>query len=424
MSHSRGSPSTSCGTHFHLLLGLGWRRIGKLLRYPSLPLAVGTLLPLGVVVTALWTLGRLGAPSAEGAEGGVTLGLLVSGLISFLAYGLLFRGRDDSFLRRLGIDFRALFLERALRLAASGLAISALLGVPFLAAGEPAARPLVIGGSSALLAVGTAALAFAAAAHATANPGGSSWSSIGIRQWDPGLARAAPLVYAPLIPFLAGAAAGGFAGAAPGAAIGRLLIVAALAAAGVAGGALIYERAAPRFLPQAGEMAFNPPPRGTGEEFRVGKGISWLLPRRSAAVWVRDAAVAGRRFTWASRITWPVAIVSITALARSGDAPAIRIWVLAAVGIALLVQAAAVVGLGRLERRGPRWLDRSGGLRWPERWLGRWAWAWGLSLWLLLPVALAWHWWSGLPGAWAWPIVGAASAAIAAGASLLNSERA
>ena len=88
-----------------------------------------------------------------------------------------------------------------------------------------------------------------------------------------------------------------------------------------------------------------------------------------------------------------------------------------------MIQSGAVVGLGLLERSGPRWIDRSAGARWRERFLGRWAYSWGLSLWLLVPVALPWAWWSGAPGAWAWPLLGALSAAVATTASLLNAER-
>jgi hypothetical protein len=362
-------------------------------------------------------------PSAEGAGGGVTLGLLISGPISFLAYGVLFRAGDDSFLKRLGVDPRALFLERSLRLAAAALLIVLALLVPFVASGADPWRPLVIGVAAAALAVGAGSVALSGAAAAIASGEPPAWATLGIKKWDPGLARAAPLVYAPLVPFLAGAVAGGVAGATVGQALATLSVALLLGAGGVILGARTFAGAAPRFMPHAGEMAYSPPPEGEGEGFRVGRGLSALLPRRSAAVWVRDATVAGRRFGWASRVTWPVAIASMAALARWGEIPSTRIWVLAAVGIALVVQSAAVIGLGVLERQGPRWIDRSGGLRWLERWLGRWAWAWGLSLWLLVPVALAWAWWSGQGGAWVWPLAGAITAALAASASLLNSER-
>jgi hypothetical protein len=205
------------------------------------------------------------------------------------------------------------------------------------------------------------------------------------------------------------------------------LAIAAAASVGAIGvllGAVVFKSAAPRFLPRAREMAYAPPPEGEGEAFRIGRGLSALLPRRSAAVWVRDATVGSRRFAWASRVTWPVGIVAIVALARWGDRPATQVWVLTAVGLALVVQAAAVIGLGRLERGRLRWIDRSGGLVWWERYLGRWAWAWGLSLWLLIPVGLAWAWWSNVDGAWLWPAAGAVMATVAAGVSLLSAERA
>ena len=173
------------------------------------------------------------------------------------------------------------------------------------------------------------------------------------------------------------------------------LAAVAIGTATVSAGVKVFGPLGGRFLPRASEMKFAPPPEGAGERFRVGRGLSALLPRRAAAVWVRDAAVAGRRFGWASRVSWPVVIVSFVALARWGENDSTRAWVATAVGIALVIQAGAVVGLGLLEAHGPRWIDRAAGARWWERFLGRWAWGWGLSLWLLVPVALCWAWWSG-----------------------------
>jgi hypothetical protein len=408
-------------SHLVLLAGLARTRAASLLRRPTPPVALGVLLPLLVVGSALWTLGRSGVPAVDGVEGGVTLGLLVAGAVSFLAYGLLFGGSDRSFLREIGIDFRALFLERGARLAVTATLTALAVAVPFLAAGEPAARPLLIGLAAAFVATAGAAVAYALAARAQA--GGGPRSRLGFGIGDPELARAAPLVYAPLVPFLAGAVYGGFAGGAEGAPLVRTGAALGLGLAGVVVGARVFHGAAPRFLARVGEMGYAPPPEGEGERFRVGRGLSALLPRRAAAVWVRDATVAGRRLAWASRVTWPVAILSIVALARWGGTPGTRAWVLAAVGLGLVIQSAAVVALGVVERAGPRWLDRAVGLAGWERFLGRWAWAWGLSLWLLVPVGLAWTWWSGAGGAYLWPLAGAGTAALAAGASLVNAKR-
>lgn len=111
------------------------------------------------------------------------------------------------------------------------------------------------------------------------------------------------------------------------------------------------------------------------------------------------------------------------ALARWGDLAVARMWVLTVVGLALIVQGAAVVGLGRLERAGRGWIDRSLGVGALDRFLGRWSWAWGLSLWMLLPVGLAWGWWAGGTGLWQWPLAGAVAALVSTSASLLTAAR-
>ncbi|MEX2581791.1 MAG: hypothetical protein WD766_00830 [Gemmatimonadota bacterium] len=418
MSRATGSDRA----HLRLLVDLGAERIAASLRRPTPRLVLGAALPVVVLGSALWTLGRVGVPNATGAAGGMTLGLLVAGAISFLAYGVLFGGSDGLFLRQVGTSGSALYVERGLRLALVGGSAAGALVVPFLAAGERPEPALWIGLSSAFFAVGMATLAYAWAVRVTTTAGEDRPLSAGIRQWDPELARAAPLVYAPLLPFLGGATAGAVAGAVPAAwSIAGLSV--AFGGVGILLGGRLFGSAAARFLPQAAEMAYAPPPEGEGEAFRVGRGLSALLPRAAAAVWVRDAAVASRRFGWAARVTWPVAVVSIIALARWGASSATHVWVLAAVGLALLIQSAAVVGLGLAERRGPRWIDRASGVATWERYLGRWAWSWGLSLWLLVPVGLAWWWWSGQPGAPLWPIAGAFTAAVSTSVSLLNSER-
>ena len=404
-----------------LLASLNRLRLAGSARHPNAAIIIGVTLPLLVIVSALWIIGSIGSPLQADAGPSATIGLVVSGTLSFLAYGVLFGGGDDLFLSHVGIRAAPWYLERSSRLAIAGvLTVSALL-VPYVAAGAPIAAPLMIGSTAGALATGGASLMYAMAARATV--GGSSALGAGIRQFDASLAKAAPLVYAPLLPFLAGSFGAAAASSLPSF---RLAIALGSVVAGAAAVALGVRRFAPvggRFLPRASEMKFAPPPESKGEVFRVGRGLSALLPRRAAAVWVRDAAVAGRRFGWAARVSWPIVIVSFVALARWGDSAPTRAWVATAVGIALVIQSGAVVGLGLLERSGPRWIDRSAGARWWERFLGRWAYSWGLSLWLLVPVALPWAWWSGAPGAWAWPLLGALSAAVATTASLLNAER-
>lgn len=416
------SLNASVREHLGWLLRLDRQRLLNGFGSPTPGIIVATLIPVLVVVTALWGLGRIGGLSIAGAYGGVTLGMLISGPVAFLAYGILFGGRDDVFLRQIGIHPGALFIHRSIRLVAAGLAIAASLIIPFVAGGEPIAPVAAIGFPVAVFTAGAATFTFARAARSTVGMG-DSWMGAGIRQFDPDLAKAGPLVYAPLLPFIGGAALGAAVGAGVGPVWMKVAASIAIAALAVLGGVRAFASAAPRFVPHAREMSYVPPPEGGGESFRVGRGLSALLPRRAAAVWVRDATVAGRRFTWASRVTWPVAIASIAALARWGADPAARAWVIAAVGTALLVQAAAVIGLGAVERRRVRWVDRSAGLRWWERFLGRWAWAWGLSLWLLVPVGLAWAWWSGVGSAWVWPLAGAAAMTVAVAVSLLTSQR-
>jgi len=406
-----------------VLLRLDRQRAASLFRHPTAAATVGLLLPLLGLAVGLVLLGRYGAPGADGFEGGVNLGLLAAGAIAFLAYGTLFTTADRTFLREIGIDPAAVFFERGLRLGALALGGGIAAGVPFAAAGLDPIRPAAIAFTAGAVAAGVASLMYAAAAGATVGRGGGAFLRAGLAKFDRGLGRAAPLVYAPLPPFLAGAVAGGVAGSNALSSWLPPTIAAAIALGGAAAAGRSFAGSAPRFLPRVGEMAYTPPPERGGETFRVGTGLSALLPRAAAAVWVRDATLAGRRYSWAARVSWPVGIASVFALARWGAEPATRAWVLSAVGVALGIQAAAVLSLGLLERAGPRWLDRSLGVRWPLRFIGRWAWAWGLSLWLLLPVGLAWSFWAGGGSFLLWPIAGALTAAIATLVSLLNAQR-
>jgi hypothetical protein len=412
--------SASVSAQLSLLGWLDTKRLAGRLRRPAVAtLTVG--LPLLVILGALWSLGATAQPALTGRSAAVTLAMLVSGTVSFLSYGILFGASDWRFLRLAGVDARAVIVERAVRLTGAGVAVAAALALPYGIAGQPWGRPLVIGLVSAVVAAGIAVTAFAHAANMIAG-GGDSALGVGIRQWDPELARTAPLVYAPLVPFLLGTLHGGLAVGVEGHVLG---VVAGLAVGGggIYSGSSVFAKAAPRFLPRAGEIAYTPPPGGTEGGLRIGRGVAILLPRRAAAVWARDAAVGGRRFPWALRLSWPVAMASVLALARWGSDEATRIWVVIAVGLALLAQGGAVVGMGLFERHGRRWLDRAAGIVWWERFVGRTAWAFGLSTWLLIPVTLAWSWWSGVPGAWAWPVAGVVLAATAAAAALMVSGR-
>lgn len=410
------------GRHVRRLARLDGERFANHLRAPSAAILATTVLPVVLVTSALWGYGRTASLSVAGGYGAATLGMLVAAPIAFLAYGVLMRGSDDLFLRQLGILPEALFLHRSIRLLTAALLVGGAVLVPFAASHESLGRPALIVLPVAWVTAAAATLCYGVAARAMVRTK-RHWMGAGMRQFDPELAKAAPLVYAPLAPFLAGTATGAMLGGGAPPAL-TVLAAAVVSAAGLALGIRAFAGAAPKFAPLAREMAYAPPPEGEGEAFRVGRGLSALLPRRAAAVWVRDAAVSGRRFSWAARVTWPVVLASLATLARWGDSPQGRAWVVAAVGIALLVQSAAVVAMGGVERRGVRWVDRSAGLLWWERFLGRWAWAWGLSLWLLVPVALAWGWWSGVGGAWLWPVAGAATAIGATAVSLLAARRA
>jgi hypothetical protein len=408
------------GEQLRTLLRHDGRRLRGALRRPSLGGLAVVLVPVLALAGALWAVGGAAAVDTAGIGGGAALGLLVSAPLAILAFGTLFGGDDRAFLRRLGVEAPAFLGERSLRLLAAALAPALLLVVPILAAGEPAARPLVLGAAAALAGWGTAVASLAFAARAVSRPGARP-GLLATGMWDRELARMAPLVYAPVAPLLAGVAAAAWVGGAAGAGWARLLPVALGAAALALAAARPFRAAYPRFVAQLNEAAFSPPPAAAEETLRVGRGATGLLPRRAAAAWVRDAVVAGRRFAWAGRIVWPVAIVAIAALARWGAQPSARLWAAAAVLGALLVQAAAILALGRLEGAGRRWIDRSLGIAWHHRLLGRWAWGWGLSLWLLVPFALAWGWWAAAGPGWPWLLAGLFTSGMAAVASLFVS---
>ncbi|HEX2210956.1 MAG TPA: hypothetical protein VHG93_24955, partial [Longimicrobium sp.] len=127
-------------------------------------------------------------------------------------------------------------------------------------------------------------------------------------------------------------------------------------------------------------------------------------------------------FRWAGRVAWPVAVVCVLAILRAGERPAVQGWVAGAGAVVLAMQAAAVIGLGRMERGGRRWLDRAAGLALADRFVGRWAAAFGMALALVIPVALSWA----LVvdgGAWMWIAAAAGSALVASAASLAAAGR-
>lgn len=400
-----------------LLLALDRRRLRAAARTSPLGAWIGVGAPVLLAAGALWAAGESAAPAVEDASGAAAMGLLLGAPPALVGYGILFRGDDAGLLRRLGLPPRALFLERAGRLLMLQAGIAALLLLPFASAGRPLAEPLavVVGAGIAAWAAGVASLAGAAAAMARHRPG-ASWGILSAGMWDRDLRAAAPLVHAPLLPMLTGFGAGAAVGAGEGAGWARAAGLVLLAALLVSRAANRYRAALPRFGPQALEMSFTPAAEADATGLRVGGGIARLLPRRSAAVWARDARVGGRRYAWAGRMVWPVAVVAFFALARWGRQPDTRTWVAAAAVSVWLAQAGAVVALGRLERPRLRGLDRAAGIAPLERLLGRWAWAWGLGLWLAIPLALAWSFWATGPG-WMWLAVAGSVAAVAALAS-------
>ena len=401
------------------LLRLDASRLRSRVRRPSAGDAITVGLPALLVAGALWGGGVSLVPRLDSRSDGAALGMMLGAPLAFLSYGTLFRAADDPFLRRLGVHPRALYAERAGRLLAAGLALVAVLAGVSLSAGRPLGSLLVVSVASVLAAWGSGAAASTLAARGMASRRpGQGWGCLTIGIWDSEVAAAAPLVYAPVVPLLVGGIAGAVAwtGGAP-ALVGILL--ASLALAWI--GARWWEAAVPRFGPRLLEMAFEPPPPAGAGELRVGRGLARLLPHAAAVVWARDRVVSGRRFAWATRIVWPVAIVDLVLLARWGENERTRGWVAAAAVAVLLLQMAALVALGRYERGGRRWLDRSLGVTPVSRLLGRWAFGWGASLWLAIPLALAWHWWAGAGPGWPWLLVGAGTAAVGALASVTAS---
>jgi len=415
--------SAAAGSGLRLLLRLEARRLSDAVRHPRPAAWLGILLPAALAIGGLWAAGDSVRPDLSDSAGVILLGLVVSTPITLQAYPILFRPSDDAFLRRLGIAPRAQFSLRAMRLGV--LAIVAVIAVliPFISTGKPLGMPLVIA-SAAAAASWAASLAFQARAAMRIATGARRALAAGTMQaFDPELAAAGALVFAPLAPVAAGAAAAAFAvapvlGMAP-----RLAIVAGACAACVPVAAGMFARALPRFAPHAGELAYAPPPDATGGELVIGRGIATLLPRGAQAVRARDAVIVGRRYRWASRTAWPAAIVAGLVVLRAGAHPQVRVWVTLACGALLAAQAAAVVALGRGERGRTRWMDRALGLTAANRLAGRWATAFGLAMAVALPMALAW--WIAVEqgGGWTWMAAAAGVALVASTASLAAAGR-
>ncbi|CAN5698392.1 hypothetical protein BH23GEM3_BH23GEM3_05960 [soil metagenome] len=406
-----------------LLLGHGARRAGAAIRRPRPGVWLSVLIPLVLVIGALWAAGAAALPDVSDVGGAVGVGFLVSAPLAFLAYGVLFRPSDDPFLRRLGFSAHSLYLVRALRMLGLALGTAAVILVPFLAAGAPLAPPVVLVLAGALVAWGAALAAFSHAADLASAPGRRPGAFSRMLAMDRELAAVGPLVYAPLAPLFGALFAAGWVGASATVGWGRVGIAALAGFTLAAAGVRPFGRALPRFAPRALEMTFSPPPAAGEAGLVIDGGLSRLLPRRLRAVRARDAAIAGRRFRWTTGLIWPVVIVSAVALARWSEVPAVRMWVVAAGALTLAAHGAATVGLGRIERSGPRWVDHTMGLRLVERWVGRWAFAFGLSLWLTLPMGFVWGVWAGAWPGWWWILGGALTAAVATAASLAAAGR-
>jgi hypothetical protein len=406
-----------------LLLSLESRRAADPIRNPSPGAWISVGVPVVLGVAALWLGADSVRPNLRDGDGAITLGLLVSAPIAFWAYPILFRPADDALLRRLGIPSRASYWLRAMRLGALALMILILLMIPYVATGTLRALPLIVAATAGLTAWGTSLSSLSGAAETIANPGRRLELTSMMMGPDPELVRAGPLVWAPLPPVIFGAFAARIVliDALPAAA--WLVAFAALAAVLALRGAARFERAAPRFLPQAAEMAYAPAPETGDAGLVIGRGLARVLPPRAGAVRARDAAVVARRFRWAGRIVWPVSVVCVLAILRAGERPAVQGWVAAAGALVLGMQAAAVIGLGRLERGGRRWLDRAAGLATADRLLGRWAAAFGMTLALVIPVGITWAMILPGSGAWMWVAVAAAGTLVAAAASLAAAGR-
>lgn len=417
-AHESGGTPGAC-----LLLRMELRRAVAALRSARAGTWFGALLPLTLVGGALWAAGPGLRPDLSNPQGRVLMGVSVSALPALVGYTVLFRSSDAVLLRLLGVSLNARYVRQALRLLLVTAAGGVALLVPWAAdaASLTRAASVVLAAGSAAWGASLFALSGAAQRMSDSTSPAGPWGRT--IPFDPVLAAAgaAPLVFAPLIPLLAGAVVAVMVGAMPlpgGITVGILggLCLAAI-------GAVRFARGLPRFGGRAAEMAFAPPTELGDAGLVFGRGLAAVLPRRAGAVRARDAAVVGRRFRWAARCTAPVAVLSVLALLRAGDDPVVRQWVAAAVAALLIVQGAATIALGHVERSGPRWIDRVHGLAVRDRFIGRWAVAFGLALGAVVPVGIVWA--LKVPGSagWEWLVVAAIGAAAAAVSSLAIAGR-
>jgi hypothetical protein len=406
-----------------LLLSLEARRLADPFRHPRPGAWVGVGLPALLGIAALWLGAESVRPDAADGDGAIALGLLVSAPIAFWAYPILFRPADDGLLRRLGIPARAAYGLRAMRLGALVLLIILLLMIPYIATRTLGVLPIAAAAAAGLTAWGMALSSLSGAAARIANPARRLELTSMMMGPDGELVRAGPMVWAPLPAVITGAFAARLVlvDALPPAAWTAVFAVLGVGLARV--GARRFERAAPRFSPQAAEMAYAPAPDAGDARLVIGRGLARVLPARAGAVRARDAAVVARRFRWAGRVAWPVAVVCVLAILRAGERPAVQGWVAGAGAVVLAMQAAAVIGLGRMERGGRRWLDRAAGLAVADRLLGRWAAAFGMALALVIPVGITWALVLGGSTAWLWIAAAAGSALVASAASLAAAGR-
>jgi hypothetical protein len=409
--------------HLPLLLRLEARRLSDALRSPRAGTWIAVLLPAALVVGGLWAAGEAARPDVSTGDGRILLGLIVSAPVAFQAYPVLFRPDDDAFLRRLGIPPRAGFQLRALRLLVLMLLVVLLLMIPFAATGAEIATPLGIALGAGVAAWAVSLWSLPRAAERTVDPKFRPGFLATTMAFDRELVAAGPLVFAPLLPVAAGAAASIVLGAEAGVMAVRPLLVIALSIPFVLLGMRAFERGMPRFAPHVGELAYAPPPDAGDSALVIGRGLAALLPRRAQAVRARDAVVVDRRFRWAGRLAFPVAAFSVLALLRAGDDAAVRGWVAVACALALLLQGGAVIAVGRMERGRLRWIDRAHGLSVIDRMIGRWAAALGLALWLVVPVSLVWSFTVPTSPAWWWLAAAGGGAALASAASVAAGGR-
>ena len=369
---------------------------------------------LAALIGAAGLLRALTPPEIQGAGAAARWGFVVAAPVAFFAYGVLLRPGDAWLLRHFGIPAGAILGRQAFRLGSLAAATVFAALVLFLDR-QGWERSLALTVAAGAAAAGSVLFAYARAAQAVGGGTGRRGLLGRMIAWDRELAAAAPLVYAPVVPLIAGVVAAAWVGSRPGAEWGRVLIAGLIACGAGISATGAYTRTLSRWMPVLAEMAFAPPPPVGAGALVTDRGVARLLPRSVAALWARDAAVVARRFRWAARLSWPVAGVGVLALARAADNAAVRGWVAVFALLAVAAQLGAVIALGRHEHGARRWLDRSLGVTWAQRLLGRWMLGVGLTTWLVLPLAIAWG--LAVPGASGWPWVLAAVGA-AAGAAL------